>query len=219
MNEVFPTTRASDTSTGCVSDAELVERARRGDTTAFGELVDRHRSAVYRAALAALHSPGDAEEVAQDAFVTAFRKIGSFRGEATFKTWLLAIAWHEALDRRKQLVRWLPWLDRGGAGERRAGNTLPGRSVASPGFDGVPTGAGSQEQALLRSELAGHLRRLIRRLPAKLRDPLLLAGSGEHSYEEIAVMLGVPTGTVKWRVAEARRHLRERLKRLGYSYE
>ena len=65
---------------------DLVERARQGDAQAFGKLVDRHRQAVYRAALAALRSPEEAEEVAQEAFVAAYRTLGGFRGDASFKT-------------------------------------------------------------------------------------------------------------------------------------
>jgi RNA polymerase sigma-70 factor (ECF subfamily) len=57
---------------------------------------------------------------------------------------------------------------------------------------------------------------LIAGLPPKLRDPLLLAASGEHSYTEMAAMLGVPVGTLKWRISEARRIVREKLQRLGY---
>ena len=57
---------------------------------------------------------------------------------------------------------------------------------------------------------------LIRSLPPRLRDPFLLAASGEHRYEDIAVLLGLPVGTVKWRMAEARRVLREKLVRLGF---
>jgi len=95
-----------------VNDAELVALARQGDTSAFGELVDRHRVAVYRAALAALGSHAEAEDVAQDAFVTAFRKLAGFRGDASFKTWLLTIAWNHAINRR----RWLriAWRGRDG---------------------------------------------------------------------------------------------------------
>jgi RNA polymerase sigma-70 factor (ECF subfamily) len=57
---------------------------------------------------------------------------------------------------------------------------------------------------------------LIRSLPPRLRDPFLLAASGEHRYEDIAVLLDLPVGTVKWRMAEARRVLREKLVRLGF---
>jgi RNA polymerase sigma-70 factor (ECF subfamily) len=60
------------------------------------------------------------------------------------------------------------------------------------------------------------VRTLIRGLPRKLRDPLLLTASGNHSYEEAAAILGVPIGTAKWRVAEARRRLKAKLQALGY---
>jgi len=64
--------------------------------------------------------------------------------------------------------------------------------------------------------MARHVQRLVRALPARLRDPLLLCASGEQTYHEIASVLGIPEGTLKWRVAEARRRLKERLGRLGY---
>ena len=90
-----------------VSDLDLVRRAQAGDDDAFGELVERNRRAVFRAVLAALGSPAEADDVAQEAFVTAYRKLDSFRGEAAFRTWVLAIAWRKALDRRKSMTRWL----------------------------------------------------------------------------------------------------------------
>src|SRR6185503_7901171 len=99
----FQTTAPPAASKGCVSDAELVARARRGDAEAFGELVDRHRAAVYRAAQAALGSANEAEDVAQEAFLAAYRKMDSYRGDASFKTWLLKIAWRQALTRRRRL--------------------------------------------------------------------------------------------------------------------
>ena len=74
----------------------------------------------------------------------------------------------------------------------------------------------SQEDALLSAELVRQTRRLVATLPAKLRDVLLLAGSGDYTYEEIATMTGAPVGTVKWRVSEARRALRRKLAALGY---
>ena len=197
-------------STASVTDAvalELVERARQGDTRAFGELVDRHRPAVYRAALAALRSPADAEDVAQEAFVTAYRKLDGFRGDASFKTWLLAITWRKALDRRGSLGRRLRRLA-GGAAE----------SDADPMARVADTGP-SQEDALLSAELVRQTRRLVATLPAKLRDVLLLAGSGDYTYEEIATMTGAPVGTVKWRVSEARRALRRKLAALGYGHD
>ena len=187
-------------STRGVSDPELVERARRGDDAAFGTLVDRHRTAVFRAALAALGTREDAEEVAQEAFVAAFQHLQDFREDASFKTWLLSIAWRKALTRRRTVRTFL-------------------RRFVQPPEDTewqVPDAGRTQEQAVLDDELHGHIRREIARLAPKFRDALLLASAGEHSYNDIAGMLGIPVGTLKWRVNEARRQLKIRLAGMGY---
>src|SRR5918996_3775920 len=81
-------------------------------------------------------------------------------------------------------------------------------------FEPVATAA-SAEHALMASELDGTVKRLIRALPSRLRDPLLLAAAGHHTYEELAAILGVPSGTLKWRTSEARRVLRQKLEKLG----
>ena len=72
------------------------------------------------------------------------------------------------------------------------------------------------DQILISRELQSAIAQVVRSLPRKLRDPFLLAASGDHRYEEIAAMLGIPLGTVKWRVAEARRMIRLKLDHLGY---
>ena len=184
-----------------VSDLDLVRRAQAGDAEAFGELVERNRRAVFRAALAAIGSAAEADDVAQETFVTAYRKLNSFRGEAAFRTWLLSITWRKAIDRRKSLTRWLRL------------------TVTPAGFDddaldlveSIPSGRRSQEEDLSGIELQKRLRRLIAALPKKLRDALLLAGSGDYTYEQISQMLGCPLGTVKWRVSEARKLLKSKL--------
>jgi RNA polymerase sigma-70 factor (ECF subfamily) len=186
-----------------VTDAELVEAARQGDDAAFGQLVERHQKAVFRAAYAALGSKEEAEDATQDAFLAAYRKLHKFRGEASFKTWLLAIAWRHALDRRGGVVRRL-------------------RLFFSPDENAWPQiehAAPSQEQALVRRELREQVRAVVKTLPAKYRDALLLATSGEHSFDQIGEILGVPTGTAKWRVVEARRQLKRKLVGLGYVSE
>ena len=193
-------------STLYVTDADLVARARQGDAAAFGELVDRHRTAVYRAALAATGSHADADDVAQDAFVLAFRRLNSFRGEASFKTWLLSIAWRQALNRRRMVTRMLRRLVMTVA----AGADEPALAAAAL----VATGP-TPEEAVLSGELARAVRREIAALSPRLRDALLLAQSGEYSYDEIGAMLGVPVGTIKWRVSEARRVIRRRLEQRG----
>jgi RNA polymerase sigma-70 factor, ECF subfamily len=189
-----------------VSDADLVARARQGDSAAFGALIDRHRMAVYRAARAALHSHADAEDAAQDAFIVAFERLASFRGEASFKTWLLTIAWHQAISRRRGLTRWWKRIS-SMSGETRDGETVE-LDAANSGPSPEDAAASRQLQRAIASE--------IRALPPKLRDTLLLAQAGEMSYEEIAAMTGSPIGTVKWRVSEARKTIRKRLRERGF---
>jgi RNA polymerase sigma-70 factor (ECF subfamily) len=67
----------------------------------------------------------------------------------------------------------------------------------------------------MAGELDGAVTRLIRALPSRLRDPLLLAATGQYTYEELAIILGVPSGTLKWRTSEARRVLKQKLEKLG----
>jgi RNA polymerase sigma-70 factor (ECF subfamily) len=181
-----------------VTDEELVLLARQGDPDAFDQLVARHQSAVFRAALAALRVREDAEEVAQDAFIRAWRALDRFRGDSSFRTWILRIAWNRAISRRRGLVNWL----------RRA---TPITEVAEPA-----AADDSQHAGVQHAQLQAHATAAIQALSPKLRDALLLAQSGEYQYEEIARMLGVPLGTVKWRISEARRKVRETLAGLGY---
>jgi RNA polymerase sigma-70 factor (ECF subfamily) len=193
-----------------VTDADLVARARQGDPAAFGELVDRHRTAVYRAALAALGSPADAEDAAQDAFVAAYRRLASFRADASFKTWLLTIAWHHAINRRRSLARlWRRFVQPADIEVERG--ELGDRVAVSLSCQPDP------EQLVVDAELRREIRRAILMLPTKLRDALLLAQAGEYTYEEIGSALHVPVGTIKWRVSEARRLVRKRLRDGGYA--
>jgi RNA polymerase sigma-70 factor (ECF subfamily) len=199
------------TEPSAATDLDLVRLAQAGDVEAFGELVERNRRAVVRAALACVGSAAEADDVAQEAFVTAYKKLSTFRGEAQFRTWLLSIAWRKAIDRRKSISRWL----------RVA--VAPGRDTSEEdAFDQMERIASphrSQEETVVDDELQRNVTRLIGTLPRKLRDALLLAGTGEHTYEQISQMLGTPLGTVKWRVSEARRVLKRKLAALGYAYE
>ena len=190
------------------TDLDLVRLAQAGDLDAFGELVERNRRAVFRAALAAVGSATEAEDVAQEAFVTAWRKLAGFRGDSQFRTWLLSITWRKAIDRRKGISRWLkiaafPSKDEAGEETLDVLERLPSRERR-------------QDVTYESDELQAQIRKLIGSLPRKLREALLLAGSGEHTYDEISAMLGAPVGTVKWRVAEARRVLRRKLAASGY---
>lgn len=191
-------------------DLSLVRRAQAGDTDAFGELVERNRKAVFRAAVAALGSTTDADDVAQEAFVMAYRKLASFRGESSFRTWLLAITWRKALDRRKSLGRWLRLTVSPADSDTES---------ATNWIEQMPADRRSQEEDLAAQQLQQTIRRLIKTLPRKLRDALLLSGSGDYSYSQISFILGVPVGTVKWRVSEARRVLKEKMAAVGHPYD
>jgi RNA polymerase sigma-70 factor, ECF subfamily len=182
-------------STASVSDAELIELARNGDRAAFGELVERYQQVVLRTALAALRSREDAEEVAQDAMVSAFQKLDSFRGDASFKTWLLTITWNRAMDRRRRMGEWFR------------------RFSSHDGDDGfeIPSSQPSHEATLIARESRKEVRRLLATLPAKYREALMLSASGDHTFDEIGQLLGIPTGTAKWRAMEGRRLLKKKL--------
>jgi RNA polymerase sigma-70 factor (ECF subfamily) len=155
-----------------VTDEELVARACAGDTAAFDQLVSRHQTAAYRAALAALRDREDAEEATQDALVRAWSSLRRFRGDASFRTWLLTIVWHCALSRRRSVARW--W--------RRKAPLDDAQLVAA-----TEPGADRSDRDLRR-----HVAAAIETLSPKLRDTLLLAQSGEYDYEAIGTMLSVP---------------------------
>ncbi len=179
----------------------LVARARGGDREAFGALIALYERVVFRTAVAALGSREDAEDAAQDALVVAWQKLDGFRGDATFRTWLLTIVWRKALDRRR--VRRLWWK-----------RTEPGATRETPDPPEVLAGSlPDPEQQTLSRDLARRIRREIARLSPRLKDTFLLASSGEYVYDEIARIQGIPLGTVKWRVAEARRKIAKRLEK------
>lgn len=193
----MPAFRAS---TPHVTDAELVDRARAGDRAAFDAIVERYQHAVFRATLAVTGDPAAAEDAAQDTFVRAYQRIGDFRGEASLKTWLLAIAWRQGISERRSIAaRWRRLV------------TPPADAPFDP-----PSAARSQEARTISAEQAAIVARAIATLPGKYRTALLLASSGDATFDEMARITGVPSGTLKWRVAEARRMLRAKLKAAGH---
>jgi RNA polymerase sigma-70 factor (ECF subfamily) len=187
-------------------DAEttrLAIRAQRGDEDAFCALVNLHHRAARRVAAAALGGSADADEAVQDACIAAWRRIGDLDDPAAFRAWLLRIAWRKALDRRRSLRAWFKRLAHDDEAGVPAMTKVADRGIAA-------------DDRLVSEERDRAVAQLIRSLPRKLRDPFLLAAGGEHRYEEIASILRIPAGTVKWRVSEARRVLREKLTRLGW---
>jgi len=139
--------------------------------------------------------------------VAAYRRLSGFRGDASFRTWLLTIAWNQSINRRRSLARVF----------KRIVEPQPQADGAWTEPVEAPVAAHeSPEARLLGDELRRAIRAAIRALPAKLRDTLLLAQSGEHTYEDIAAMVRAPVGTIKWRVSEARRVVRRRLQEQGH---
>lgn len=203
----IPTGSVPGTTKDCVTDLELVERAQRGDSDAFGVLVERHHRAALRAAVAALGAADEADDAVQEAWIAARDRLAGFRGDAAFRTWLLAIVWHKATDRRRGIGRWVRRLVSMDTREEPPG-AVPSLAFTARGP--------SPERAALDGEQQRTIARLVRALPPKLRDPLVLVGSGDYSYDDVAAMLATPVGTVKWRVSEARRQLRVKLTRLGF---
>jgi RNA polymerase sigma-70 factor (ECF subfamily) len=191
-----------------VSDDELVGLALGGDREAFGELVERHQQAVFLTALGALRSREDAEDVTQDTFIRAFGELARFRGDASFKTWVLTIAWNRVRDRRRSLRRWLKTFSQHDGDDDVGGDAMA--------MMGGRTGERSSEIALIEEQAYRDVRKLVGALPAKFRDPLVLSVFGEQTFETIGRVIGVPVGTAKWRVAEARRLLRSKLERQGH---
>jgi RNA polymerase sigma-70 factor, ECF subfamily len=192
---------AADTA-GDPEVVRLVALARTGDRAAFGRLIEGHLTAARRVALAAVGQPSDADEAVQEASIAAWKRLDALTDPAAFRGWFLRIVWRKAIDRRRSLRSWLDRFSAPPAGDERA--------IEFPAPGAAP------DQILISRELQAAIAQVVRSLPRKLRDPFLLAVSGDHRYEEIAAMLGTPLGTVKWRVAEARRLIRLKLDRLGY---
>ena len=180
-------------------------RALQGDPAAFEELVDRHRSSVYRAALAARRSPAGAEDTAQEAFLLAWRRLDTFRGQASFKTWLLTITWHQAINRRRSLSQIWRFV-----AQPRSEEEADAAMATAAGAGPTP------EQTVAGTQLRRGIREAIRALSPKLRDALLLAQAGDYTYDDRRD-LNAPLGTIGG-AFEARRVV-EHLQAHGYDDE
>jgi RNA polymerase sigma-70 factor, ECF subfamily len=180
-------------------DRALVDRCIGGDLGAFEVLVDRHRDVVARVA-ARIVGPTDAEDVTQDAFLRAFHRLRRFRGDATFRAWLLQITHNAAVDhlhrRRSEPVE--------DGQEREA----PVREV-----DRMPA------ERLEQRERARRLEGKLRALSPEHRAVLVLRDIEGFSYDEIARITAAPLGTVKVRLHRARRDLIELLRANTYDWE
>ena len=184
-----------------LDDEKLVRRARSGDLDAFGELVRRHQSVAFRVA-ARVVGPHDAEDVSQDAFLRAFHRLGQYRGDASFRAWLLRIVHNaamDALDRRRE--------DADDEIELRIENRDAARAPRT------------LADALEDDERRERLATKIRLLRGPHRSVLVLRDLEGLSYEEIAEITNMPVGSVKGRLHRARNELIEILRNNTYDWE
>lgn len=176
------------------SDARLVEAALAGDADAFGDLVTRYQHRLYNALVRIGGSPEDAADAAQDAFIQAYKKLESFRGESKFYTWLCRIAMNMAFSRRRRR-RPTASLDEA---KDRAGEE-PADNHATP-MDGA-----------VRNEEIQQVQTALANLGDQHSKILVLREIEGCSYETIADILKLPVGTVRSRLFRARMQLREKL--------
>lgn len=185
------------------SDEGLVERIAQKDTAAFEELVLRYQNRVFGFCLRLLDDAAEAEDVAQDVFLTLYRYAAHFRGESRFSTWLFRIAKNQSLNRLKYLER------RGRQAQRALGDTQEDR-IAS-----MTEREERQPDALVEGgQRAAIVQRAIASLPREQRVVLILRDLEDLSYEEISKIARLPVGTVKSRIHRGRTALAKRLSEL-----
>lgn len=176
-----------------LEENELVERARRGDESAYEELVRAHQGIAFRTAYLVVGSAADAEEAAQEGFVKAYRALGRFRTGSPFRPWLLQIVANEARNRRRSEGR------RAALAMRAVADSQSSSGGAAP----------SPEGALLAAEDRERLLAAVNGLREEERLVIACRYFLELSEEETAAVLDVRVGTVKSRTSRALDHLRE----------
>ena len=185
--------RSDATVSADLSDAECVRRLQRGETEAFAVLVERHQKTIFNLLYRMLGDYDDAAEVSQEAFLSAYRSIKSFRGDASFSTWLYRIAVNHANTRRKSVALW----------QQRTARM----ESSEPASDGDSDPA----DALERKEMRERVQAALNGLEAEDATIILLRDLQDVPYEAVADILDVPIGTVKSRLHRARRALKARL--------
>ena len=167
-------------------DKDLVAQTLTGERDAFGVLVDRYAAQARRVARAVLGDPDDADDAAQDGFLSALVKLAQYDARRPFGPWLMRIVANAATDRRRR------------------------RNVrrAEP-LDPALVGGGPRPDALaIQNELGERLRNALGELPERRRTAVVLFDVEGYSHAEIAGILGIPEGTVRSEVFHARRRLR-----------
>jgi RNA polymerase sigma-70 factor, ECF subfamily len=169
---------------------ELVARCQHGDYDAFAQLFAGHKDRIYSIALRFSGDPTAALDIAQDTFLKLLGQIQNFRGDARFETWLYRVVVNACLDHRRARRRWLPLIE--------------------DLVDRVRTGLGLENVAE-QTQLRQHVRGAIAHLPADQRIAVVLRYTEGLSYEEIAEVTGVASGTVASRLNRAHHALEGRL--------
>jgi RNA polymerase sigma-70 factor (ECF subfamily) len=184
-----------------VTDLTLVQRVQRGDKTAFDLLVRKYQHKVVKLVLRYVRSPAEAEDIAQEAFIKAYRALPQFRGDSAFYTWLYRIAINTAKNaiasRDRSPIDYD--LDRNDPEE-------------SGGLQHRLKDPDTPEGLVLTEEIRGIVNAAIESLPEELRTAIVLRELEGLSYEEIAAAMDCPVGTVRSRIFRAREAIDKRLR-------
>lgn len=189
------------------SDTELVAQARAGERDAFDQLMQRYEREMIGVAYRMLGHSEDAVDLAQEVFLRAWRGLGQFRGEASFRSWLYRIALNLARNKRRWYARHQisttvslsPSEE-----ETEEGDPAPIEPIADPSIDPRAEAQARQFQEAVRQALE--------KLPAEFQETVVLRDIQGLSYEEIAQATGQAVGTVRSRLSRGRHLLREALK-------
>jgi RNA polymerase sigma-70 factor (ECF subfamily) len=182
-------------------DQQLVERVQRGDKAAFDLLVSKYQRKIFRLLSRLIRDQAEVEDVAQEAFIKAYRALPNFRGDSAFYTWLYRIAINTA---KNHLV------SRG----RRAPTTTEADIEEAETFDDGDhlRDLNTPESMLLTKQVGQAVNRAIDQLPEDLRTAIVLREIEGLSYEEIAESMNCPIGTVRSRIFRAREAIAQELK-------
>jgi RNA polymerase sigma-70 factor (ECF subfamily) len=181
-------------------DPALLRRAQSGDEAAFGAIMRSQYEKSFRLVYAIVRHEADARDICQEVWLTVWKQLPGFRGEAKFSTWLHPIATRRALDHLRKRRRWF---------DRFLPFTTGDDTVESAPEPFTTDDARQQTEG---TERTAQLKRILDSLPPKLRAVLALREVQGLSYEEIAQATGIPAGTVMSRLYHARRLLAQKLK-------
>ncbi|MCE1226621.1 MAG: sigma-70 family RNA polymerase sigma factor [Geobacteraceae bacterium] len=176
-------------------ELQLLAACRKGDATAFEQLVLRYQRSLYNVAFRISSNEADAADIVQETFLAAWRKIKEFRGEAKLSTWLTSIAVNQARTRWQQ--------NRQKQGREESLEAGQGRPLQ------VASDQPSAMEQLERSQLRELLERCIKALDQGFREVLVLRDMREMPYDEVGQVLGLREGTVKSRLFRARESVRD----------